>query len=123
MSEIKILITLISFLGVLVVLGVNAGQDLAISKGLTNQPNVNLTFLNATTGIAEIQPPICNFDAGAIPIIGGLIWGADCVAKYVGFMLGLMTLTFVDIWILGLILGGVFVALGYVVMRLIRGGG
>ncbi len=122
MSEYKMLITLITFLGVLVVLGVNAGQDLAVSEGLTNQENVNLTFINATSGITQIQPPICVW-GGGVPVISTIGFGLDCTIKWAGFFFGLMTISFTDIWILGLILSGVFVALGYVVVRLIRGGG
>lgn len=122
MTSANIIITLVAFLGVITILGINAGQDIAITQDLTNQTNANITFLNLTeTG--QINPPTCDFSI-PIPILGGLIWGADCVAKYVGFYFGLMSISFSDAWIMFIIITPVLVALIYLVIReLVRGSG
>jgi len=119
----NILITLIAFIGVVTILGVNAGQDIAIIQGETNQSNVNLTFRNATTGATEIKPIVCDY-SGSIPLLSDFIWAVDCTAKYVGFVFGLLTISFNDIWVVTIILVPVLVALGYLLVReLIRGSG
>ncbi len=122
MSSVKIIITLISFLGVIIILGINAGQDIIVTQGLTNQSNENLTVVNLTD-VGDLNPPVCNYE-GSIPLLSDFIWGADCTAQYVGYTFGILSIAFSDAWIMSIIILPILVALGYLLVReLIRGSG
>ncbi len=122
MSSSGIIITLLSFLGVITILGINAGQDIVVTQGLTNQSNTNLTVVNLTD-VGDLNPPVCNYE-GDIPLLSEFIWGADCTAQYVGYVFGLLSITFSDQWIVLIIILPILGALGYLLVReLIRGSG
>ncbi len=122
MTSSNLIITLISFLGVITILGVNAGQDIILTQGLTNQSNQNLTVVNLTD-VGDLNPPVCNYE-GDIPLLSDFIWGADCTAQYVGYTFGLLSISFSDPWIMLIVVLPILVALGYLLVReLIRGSG
>lgn len=83
----------------------------------TNQTNVNMTSVN--TGLANIK--VCNYHSD-IPIIGGLIWGADCIGNGINILINLTTANSDNT-----LLGGIFLALVItiilIIIMILRGNG
>lgn len=90
------------------------------SQSFVNQSNENLSII--TTGEGFTQLTLCDYDAGNIPILSGLIWGADCVADYVGFLFSFVFINTPIEWlaIIFLSIGSVVI---YIAVKLLRGGG
>lgn len=76
------LVLFYSLFTVLMAFGTVTAATFQNGYSLLNQTNTNFTGVN--TGISNVQ--ICNYH-GDIPILSGLIWGADCIASGVGLML------------------------------------
>ena len=76
------LVLFYSLFTVLMAFGTVTAATFQNGYGLLNQTNTNFTAVN--TGVSNAQ--ICSYQSN-IPILGGLIWGADCIANGIGLML------------------------------------
>ena len=116
----RALVSILIFLGILSVFSIGLIVEGNRISGLTNQTNTNVTIIS--TGISDIsQVQICDFHSD-IPIFGGLIWGADCIADFVGYTFSYAGIQTGYIW-LGVIFVALTLALVYIGVRVIRGGG
>jgi hypothetical protein len=70
----------------LVGLGISAVNYQTVGGSYTNQTLINMTKIN--TGLSNVQ--VCDYHSD-IPIIGNLIWGADCIGDGLNVLIGLST--------------------------------
>ncbi len=112
-----LLFGIIVFVGFMGILGASFFTESQKIGGFTNQSNVNLTIIS--TGESIVNPNLCDY-TGEIPIIGGLIWGADCIADYVGFIFGFIALQSDSPWLQAIFVGAIAVVI-YLAIRILRG--
>jgi CBS domain containing-hemolysin-like protein len=86
-------------------------------NAFTNQSNNGTNIVTIGQDYNTIQ--LCDIHID-IPILGGLIWGADCIADYTGFLFGFATTTTGINWLTPIIIAMVGVLI-YIGIRLIRG--
>lgn len=117
----KLLLTLIIFLAMIALFSTQfteLGLETTSTGDLTNQANTNVSFIS--TGTSSLAPDLCDFHSD-IPIFGAIVWGADCIANYIGYMFGLTTTTSNIQW-LGILFFACAAAILYLAIGIIRGG-
>jgi hypothetical protein len=119
MMGVKTVFTIVLFVALLggILLGLGSSELQYQTGTLTNQSNVNLTLVN--TGLSNVR--VCDYHSD-IPIIGGLIWGADCIGDTVGVMFSIASTTSDNI-LLGAIFTAIAITLILVGVMLLRGNG
>lgn len=114
------LFTIMVFLGILSYLSIQTAITGARLTGLTNQTADNTSIITiGESDISSVQ--LCQFSSD-IPIFGGLIWGATCIADFVGYTFSYAGIQTGYVW-LGIIFVACSAALIYIGIRLLRGGG
>lgn len=81
-----------------------------------NQSNAN--FTTSPTGLSNVK--LCDYSSD-IPVLGSLIWGADCVADFTGFLFQFATLNS-DNTLIAAVFLAVTVTIIFIAISLIRGG-
>jgi len=112
--SIVLFLTLLAFLGSQLFLSTTTSYTT-----FTNQSNSNMSIVTIGSDFSTLQMCDIHID---IPILGGLIWGADCVADYVGFLFGFANTTTGINWLTPIIVAMIGVLI-YIGIRLLRGGG
>ncbi len=114
------IIAITVFFGFLVLLSVGFNLETGRLSALTNQSDGNLTFLNQSSGVSQVV--ICDFKLGEIPILTDFLWGVDCVAQNVGFLFSFGGFRTTIPW-LQIIFAAIIMAIVFVGVKLLRGGG
>lgn len=85
--------------------------------------DTNFTLLSGDSIANGVIVPSCNWASDIdVPILGGIIWGAGCIAAYVAFLFQL-AFTSSDIGFLAIIIGAFSAVFIYAAIRVLRGGG
>ncbi len=118
----KQIVALIVFLGFFTLFSSDLSVNASKLTSLSNQTNENLTIIGGT-GATVVDIQLCDFDGGEIPLgLGGFLWGLDCIVDHVAVLFGFAGVSSGVAWVQIIIIGMVM-ALIYVAVRLIRGGG
>lgn len=112
----KTVFTMVLFLGLFIFFASSTILVAQNTQSFGNQTNTNLTFVN--TGINN-NVKLCDFQSD-IPIFGGLVWGADCIADTVGTLFGYANTTS-EVPLLGIILLAFTVTFLVIAIVIIRG--
>jgi len=118
---VKTVFSIVLFFGLLgmflIGLGISAVNYQTVGASYTNQTLVNMTKVN--TGLSNIQ--VCDYKSD-IPIIGNLIWGADCIGDGLSVLIGLSTAS-TDNLLLGTFFLACVVTLIVMTIMILRGNG
>lgn len=118
---IKAVFSIVLFFGLLgmflIGLGISAVNYQSVGNSYTNQTLINMSTVN--TGLSNVQ--VCDYKSD-IPIIGGLIWGADCIGDGLSVIIGMSTAS-TDNLFLGTFFLAAVVTLIVLTIMILRGNG
>lgn len=121
MSDVTKLIVIVTFFSSMAFIGTLFGTE------LYNTATYDANYTNNETvigyGYENVPaPPVCTSFAGDyVPLLGDLIDGAACVGGFIVWMISLMFIKATNTWVNILFFLPIMAALGFIIIRTIRG--